>query len=79
MAGFLLCRVVGTRRIPVVGYNEVMVSRPFTWPPRLGRLRSMARTTTVLSGAVLAAFHGWLFATQVATGKIDDQIGRAHV
>jgi hypothetical protein len=49
-----------------------MVSRPFTWPARLERFGSMARTTTVLSGAVLVAFHGWLFATQVATGKLDD-------
>jgi hypothetical protein len=49
-----------------------MIARAFTWPPRLERYRSMARTTTVLVGATLVAFHGWLFATQVATGRLDD-------
>ncbi len=32
----------------------------------------MARTTTVLAGAVLVAFHGWLFASQLATGALAD-------
>lgn len=32
----------------------------------------MARTTTVVAGAVLVAFHGWLFATQVAAGRLED-------
>lgn len=63
---------MGIRRIPAVGYNAVMDSRPFTWPACLEQFRSMARTTTVLSGAVLVAFHGWLFATQVAAGRLDD-------
>ena len=49
-----------------------MHSRPFTWPSRLERFRSLARTTTALMGALLVAFHGWLFATQVATGRLDD-------
>ena len=49
-----------------------MLSRTFAWPTRLERFRSMARTTTVVAGAVLVAFHGWLFATQVAAGRLDD-------
>lgn len=32
----------------------------------------MARTTAVVAGAVLVAFHGWLFATQVAAGRLED-------
>jgi len=49
-----------------------MLARPFTRPTRLERFRSMARTTTVLAGAVLVAFHGWLFASQLATGALAD-------
>ncbi|MGE0866304.1 MAG: hypothetical protein AB7P34_20580 [Vicinamibacterales bacterium] len=49
-----------------------MFSRPVTWPPRLERIRSLARTTAVVSGGVLAAFHGWLFAVQAAEGRLDD-------
>jgi len=49
-----------------------MLSRPLTWPPRLERFRSLARTTAVVAGAMLVAFHGWLFAAQVAEGRLDD-------
>lgn len=49
-----------------------MPSRPLTWPSRLERLRSLARTTTVVAGALLVAFHGWLFAAQVAAGRFED-------
>ena len=49
-----------------------MLSRPFTWPARLERLRSLARVTMVLAGAALVAFHGWLFAAQVAAGRLED-------
>ena len=49
-----------------------MHSRPSTWPSRLERFRSLARTTTALMGALLVAFHGWLFATQVAAGRLDN-------
>ena len=49
-----------------------MLPRPLTWPSRLERFRSLARTTTVVAGALLVAFHGWLFASQVATGRLED-------
>ena len=49
-----------------------MPSRPFTWPSRLERFRSLARTTAVVAGAMLVAFHGWLFAAQVAAGRLED-------
>lgn len=49
-----------------------MHSRPFTWPSRLERFRSLARTTAVVAGAMLVAFHGWLFAAQVAAGRLED-------
>ncbi|MFA5910967.1 MAG: hypothetical protein WC815_19495 [Vicinamibacterales bacterium] len=49
-----------------------MPSRPITWPPPLERYRSTVRTTSVLAGAVLVTFHGWLFATQAAAGRLDD-------
>jgi len=49
-----------------------MHSRPFTWPSRLERFRSLARTTAVVGGAMLVAFHGWLFAAQVAAGRLED-------
>lgn len=49
-----------------------MLSRPFTWPSRFERFRSLARTTLVVAGAMLVAFHGWLFATQVAAGRLED-------
>lgn len=49
-----------------------MLSRPLPWPPRLERFRSLARTTAVVAGAMLVAFHGWLFAAQVAEGRLDD-------
>ena len=49
-----------------------MPSRPFTWPTRLERLRSLARVTMVLAGALLVAFHGWLFAAQAAAGRLED-------
>lgn len=54
------------------GYNAVMFSRRYPWPSRLERFRSMARTTTVVAGALLVVFHGWLFASQVAAGRLDD-------
>ena len=49
-----------------------MPPRPFTWPSRLERIRSVARTTAVVAGAMLVAFHGWLFAAQVAAGRLED-------
>ena len=49
-----------------------MHSRPFPWPSRLERFRSLARTTAVVAGAMLVAFHGWLFAAQVAAGRLED-------
>jgi len=49
-----------------------MLARTFTWPPRLERFRSLARTTAVVAGAGLVAFHGWLFASQLATGALAD-------
>ena len=49
-----------------------MLSRIFPWPARLERLRSLARVTMVLSGAVLVAFHGWLLAAQLAAGRFED-------
>lgn len=49
-----------------------MPSRPLTWPSRLEQFRSLARTTTVVAGALLVAFHGWLFASQVAAGRLED-------
>jgi hypothetical protein len=30
------------------------------------------RTSLAVAGAVLACFHGWLFAAQVAAGRLDD-------
>lgn len=32
----------------------------------------LLRLTAALAGGVLAAFHGWLFAGQVAAGQLDD-------
>jgi len=49
-----------------------MLSRSQTWPTSLERMRSLARTTTVVTGAVLVAFHGWLFASQLAAGSLAD-------
>ncbi len=49
-----------------------MLSPSLTWPPRLERFRSLARTTVVVAGATLVAFHGWLFAAQMAEGRLDD-------
>ncbi len=49
-----------------------MLSRPYTWPSRLERYRSLARTTAVVAGALLVAFHGWLFASQAAAGRLED-------
>ena len=43
-----------------------------TWPPRLERFRSLARTTALVSAATLVAFHGWLFAAQAADGRLED-------
>lgn len=49
-----------------------MLSRSLPWPPRLERFRSLARTTAVVAGGMLVAFHGWLFAAQVAEGRFED-------
>ena len=49
-----------------------MLPHPLAWPSRLERLRSLARTTAVVSGGMLVAFHGWLFAAQAAEGRLDD-------
>ena len=50
----------------------VMSFRPIAWPTSLERCRSLARTSAVVAGAVLVAFHGWLFASQIAAGRLDD-------
>ncbi len=49
-----------------------MMSRPTMWPTSLERFRSLARTSALVSGAVLIAFHGWLFASQIAAGRLED-------
>ena len=49
-----------------------MMSRPTEWPTSLERFRSLARTSAVVAGAVLVAFHGWLFASQIAAGRLED-------
>lgn len=49
-----------------------MPSRPVPWPTSLERFRALARTTAVCSGALLLAFHGWLFANQAAAGRLED-------
>lgn len=46
--------------------------RPLTQPLGLERLRAIARTTAVVSGATLVAFHGCLFAAQAAQGRLED-------
>jgi hypothetical protein len=49
-----------------------MLSR--TIPVRSGfaRFRSALRVASVVAGAVLVAFHGWLFAGQIADGRLAD-------
>jgi len=49
-----------------------MLSLSATSSSRLERVRSLARTTAVVAGGVLVAFHGWLFAAQVAAGRLED-------
>lgn len=49
-----------------------MPSRTVSWPASLERYRSLARTTAVCAGALLVAFHGWLFANQAAAGRLED-------
>jgi hypothetical protein len=49
----------------------VMPARTLTWP-RLERYRSLARTTAMVAGVTLVAFHGWLFASQLAAGALAD-------
>lgn len=49
-----------------------MFSRGYAPSPRLERVRSLARTTAVVAGGVLVAFHGWLLAAQVAEGRFED-------
>ena len=66
LLGVIDCRARAFR------YNAEMLARAFTASPRLERLRSVAQTTTVLAGAVLAVFHGWLFASQLVTGALAD-------
>jgi hypothetical protein len=38
----------------------------------LARYRSALRASSVAAGAVLVAFHGWLFAGQIADGRLAD-------
>lgn len=38
----------------------------------LARFRSALRTASIVAGAVLVAFHGWLFAGQIADGRLSD-------
>lgn len=38
----------------------------------LARCRSALRAASVVAGAVLVAFHGWLFAGQIADGSLAD-------
>jgi hypothetical protein len=49
-----------------------MLSRAVGWPPSLERVRSLARTATLASATLLAAFHGWLFIAQAADGRLGD-------
>lgn len=49
-----------------------MPFRAVTWPTGLERLRSLARTTALVSAGTLAVFHGWLFAAQAADGRLGD-------
>ena len=59
------------RRIQAVGYNTPMLPRTAAWP-RLERVRALVRITSLLAGTLLVAFHGWLFAGQMATGRLED-------
>lgn len=43
-----------------------------THPPRFERLRALARTAAGIGGSALVAFHGWLFAAQIADGRFED-------
>ncbi len=49
-----------------------MMLRPLTRSLRLERFRSVARIMAVASGAALVAFHGGLFASQAAEGRLED-------
>ena len=45
-----------------------MLARKLSRPTRFERYRSALRAAAIAAGAVLVAFHGWLFAGQIADG-----------
>ena len=49
-----------------------MLSGAFPVRPGYARYRSVLRVSSVVAGAVLVAFHGWLFAGQIADGRLAD-------
>lgn len=49
-----------------------MLARKLSLPTRLERYRSALRAASIAAGAVLVAFHGWLFAGQIADGSLTD-------
>lgn len=49
-----------------------MLSRAITRGPAFGLLGSLTRTVALVSVALLAAFHGWLFVVQAAEGRLED-------
>lgn len=49
-----------------------MLARKLSLPTRLERYRSALRAAAIAAGAVLVAFHGWVFAGQIADGRLAD-------
>ena len=49
-----------------------MLARNLSLPTCLERYRSALWAASVVAGAVLVAFHGWLFAGQIADGRLAD-------
>jgi len=57
------------RRPRVIRYNSLMRARNLS----LLDHRSALRAASLVSGVVLVAFHGWLFAGQIADGSLADR------
>lgn len=55
-----------------VGYNARMLLGALAVRPGDAQYRSVLRVSSVIAGAVLVAFHGWLFAGQIAEGRLAD-------
>ena len=49
-----------------------MLARRLSQPFGLERYRSAPRAAAIAAGAVLVAFHGWVFAGQIADGRLAD-------